>query len=315
MRQVYIPAAGVSVAAVGQGTWRMGEAPERHREEVEALRLGIELGMTLIDTAEYYAAGGAERVVGDAIADQRERVFVVTKVWPSHAGEEAAIRAVRASLRRMRTTYVDAVLLHWPTRSVPLEETLRAFARLEREGLVRYAGVSNFTPDWLTRLDAALGQMAEPPRLALHQVPYSVGDRRVERRVLPDAQARGWAVMAYSPLGQGRLERMRGYEALQQIARARGVSPYQVALNWLLRRPGVVVIPKATNPAHVRDNANAGTWMLEPEEIQLLEAALGPPRGDFAVGLPPWGAFFTLAYWFEARRSGRGPDQRPAPAS
>ncbi|MCL8208984.1 MAG: aldo/keto reductase [Actinomycetia bacterium] len=315
MRQVYVPAAGVAVAAVGQGTWRMGEAPERHREEVEALRLGIALGMTLIDTAEYYGAGGAERVVGDAIADQRERVFVVTKVWPSHAGEEAAIRAVRASLRRLRTDYVDAVLLHWPTRSVPLEETLRAFARLEREGLVRFSGVSNFTPAWLARLDAAWGRMAERPRLALHQVPYSVGDRRVESRVLPDAERRGWGVMAYSPLGQGRLERVRGYDALVRVARGRGVSPYQVALNWLLRRPGVVVIPKATNLAHVRDNAAAGTWTLEPEEVGVLEDALGPPRGDLATGLPPWGPFFALAYWFETRRTGRRGDGRPATAS
>jgi aryl-alcohol dehydrogenase-like predicted oxidoreductase len=198
---------------------------------------------------------------------------------------------VRGSLRRLRTDYLDAVLLHWPTRAVPLATTLGAFARLAAQGVIRCFGVSNFDVPWLEAAEAAL-----PPgaRVALHQVSYSLCDRRPEARVLPFAAARGQVVMAYSPLCRGRLP--AGGGALEEVARARGVSPATVALAFLVSRPGVVAIPKAVRPEHVRANAAAGDLVLTPEELARLEAAF--PRGDRTAldTLPTSGWFFRLAW-------------------
>jgi diketogulonate reductase-like aldo/keto reductase len=276
VRRIAIPGSQARLPVIGQGTWRMGESRRERAREVEALRLGISLGMTLIDTAEMYGWGGAESVVGEAIRDCRDQVFVVTKVWPSHAGRRDAVASVRASLRRLGTDCVDAVLLHWPTRSVPLSETLRAFAELRAAGAVRHLGVSNMDGDWLAEAEAAL---PAGERLALHQVPYSLAERAAERDALPHARANGQVVMAYSPLGKGRLTSWPAYPALREVAARRGVSPAQAALAWVVSRGGVVAIPKAVDPEHVRENAAAGSLELTPDEARALEAALGPAPG------------------------------------
>lgn len=297
LRQVAVPWLARTLPAIGQGTWGMGRSPARRAAEVEALRLGLSLGMTLIDTAEYYAAGGAERVVGEAIRGCREQVFLVTKLWPCHARAQAVLESVHASLRRLGTDHLDAVLLHWPTRSVPLAETFRAFEHLSRAGTIGAYGVSNFGPAWLALADAA-------GRPAFNQVPYSLADRRVENAILPHAQSRGQVVMAWSPLGHGRLRSWGGYRELAALATAKGVTPHQAALAYLASRAQVVSIPKAARLDHVRANAAAGDIALSPDEMQRLEAAFprGPQHG-FPI-LPPVDPVFRLLLWFERRRHG-----------
>jgi diketogulonate reductase-like aldo/keto reductase len=292
VRRVALPDSDRLLPVIGQGTWGMGVDRRRRAREVEALRLGISLGMTLIDTAEFYAAGGAEEVVGEAVRDCREQVFLVTKVWPSHADYRSVLASVRGSLRRLRTDRVDAVLLHWPTRSVPLGETLRAFAALQAAGAIGCYGLSNFGPSWLRAAEAAAPEGTRP---VLNQVPYSLRDRRVEREILPYARAHGQVLMAYSPLGhRARLEAWPGYPVLAAVARARGVSPQQVALAFLVSRPAVVAIPRAVRPDHVRANAAAGDLELTPEELARLDAAFPVPRTGELRLLPPYTPFFAL---------------------
>ena len=190
---------GVPVAVIGQGTWRMGERPERRRDEVAALRLGIELGMTHIDTAEMYGDGGAERVVGEAVAGQRDRVFLASKVLPSNASHAGTIRACEASLRRLRTDHLDLYLLHWWSERHPVEETMRAMAELVKRGLVPLAGVSNFEVNQLRRAQTALGELP----LACNQVLYHLRDRAIEEDVLPYGERERIAVVGYTPLARG----------------------------------------------------------------------------------------------------------------
>lgn len=299
MKQVPLPGTLLTLPAIGQGTWSLGQRRADRAREVEALRLGISLGMTLIDTAEYYAAGRAEEVVGEALADCRDQVFLVSKVWPSHAGYAAALDAVRASLRRLRTERLDAVLLHWPTASVPLGETLRAFAELQAAGVVGSFGLSNFDLRWLRAAERAL-----PPgaRAAFNQVPYSLRQRGIENAILPHARANKQVVLAWSPLGHGRLGSWPGHDALAAVARARGATPAQIALAFLIARPGVVALPKAVTPEHVRANAAAGDIELSEVELRGLDAAF--PRGARA-GLrliPPRSTVFRLIFWIERRR-------------
>lgn len=297
---VVLPVTAERIPLLGQGTWHMGESRRTHTREVDALRLGLDLNMTLIDTAEYYGAGGAERVVADAIAGRpRQSVFIVTKVWPSHASFEGVQTSVRGSLARLSVDYVDAVLLHWPNRSIPLADTLRAFRGLRDQGLIRYYGVSNFSTPWL---QMALTPDSTHSGLVFNQMPYHLGNRRVERSVLPLCQAHHICVMAYSPLRQGRLSSLAGWPVLEQMAGDRGVSVHQVALNWVIQHPGVMAIPKAANPNHIRDNAGALTWSLTREEMMLLDAAFLAPRRDVGTGVPPYQAFYQLAYWMERLR-------------
>jgi diketogulonate reductase-like aldo/keto reductase len=298
MRSIPLPGTGAELPVVGQGTYRMGGSPAARTREVEALRLGISLGMTLIDTAEFYAGGRAEAVVGDAVADCRSRVFLVDKVWPSHADHAGVVQAVRGSLRRLRTDYLDAVLLHWPTRSVPLAETLRAFADLRRQGIVRHFGVSNFHGTWL-----ALAERSLPAgeRIAFNQVRYSVADRSIERATLPHARSRGHVVLAYSPLGLGRLARHPGYRVLRAVGERVGASPEQVALAWVVARGGVTAIPKAVAPAHVRANAAAGDLALSAEDLARIDGAFAAAVGARPPALPPWASFFRLAWTVAGR--------------
>jgi len=259
--------AGAQVPVIGQGTWQMGEDRSRHREEVAALRLGIELGMTLIDTAEMYAEGGAEEVVREAIAGQRESVFVVSKVYPHNASRHGIPQACERSLRRLGTDYIDLYLLHWRGQ-YPLEETVDAFERLREAGKIRRWGVSNFDLDDLLELDA--------PACATNQVLYNLEQRGIEFDLLPWSQQQRLPVMAYCPIGQG--GKMLANATLKQVAARHGVTPAQVALAWIMRQDGMIAIPKAVRPEHVRLNAQAATLQLEPGDLEALDHAFHAPQ-------------------------------------
>jgi diketogulonate reductase-like aldo/keto reductase len=256
---------GIPVAVIGQGTWRMGEQRGRRRDEVAALRLGIELGMTHIDTAEMYGDGGAERVVGEAIAGQRDRVFLASKVLPTNASHAGTIRACEASLRRLGTDHLDLYLLHWWSERHPIEETMRAMAELVRRGLTRFVGVSNFEVDQLRQAQAALGRLP----IACNQVLYHLRDRAIEEEVLPHCERNRVAVVGYTPLARGGF--MRGVVA--DIARRHARTPRQVTLNFLTRRPVLFTIPKASDAAHVRENAGALDFSLTREEVRAIDDA------------------------------------------
>jgi diketogulonate reductase-like aldo/keto reductase len=255
---------GVPVPVIGQGTWRMGEHASSRKDEVAALRLGIELGLTHIDTAEMYGDGGAERVVAAAIAGQRDRVFVATKVLPSNASYAGTIRACEQSLKRLRTEYVDLYLLHWWSDGHPIRETMKAMEELAARGLTRLIGVSNFDVAQLKAAQAALTR----ERLACNQVLYHLRDRGIEKDVLPYCERHGIAVVGYTPLARGGY--MRG--VVPEIAARHGRTPRQVALNFLTRRPALFTIPKAGRPAHVRENAGALDFTLTRRELRAIAA-------------------------------------------
>ena len=285
---------------IGQGTWGFGENRGRHHQEVEALREGFSHGMTLVDTAELYGAGESERVVGDAIADCRDSIFLITKIWPNHAGPLAMRRALEASLSRLRTDHVDACLLHWPTKSLPVSRLAEGLRALKESGLTREVGVSNFPRDMSRDAITALG-LAEGSGgkgTFFHELPYSLEDRRVEESLLPQVQALGGVLLAYSPLGHGRLLRRAGpsIDVLRAVAARHGITPAQAALSFLAAEPGVVVLAKAASPRHVRENAESADIVLDPEDLALLRDAF--PRGpkDIGFSLPPRGAFFSLVY-------------------
>lgn len=258
---------------LGQGTWHMGERGADRAAEAGALRLGIDLGMTLIDTAEMYAEGGAEEVVADAISGQRDRIFLVTKVYPHNASRAGLPQACARSLKRLRTDVIDLYLLHWPG-STPIEETAEAFERLREAGQIRRWGVSNFDVDEMAKM---------PPGCAANQVLYNPGVRGIEWDLLPWCRERGMPVMAYSPVGQG--GRLLRDKALIEVAGRHDATPAQVAIAWTLRVPGVVSIPKAADPAHVRANAAAGSIALTQADLDTLDAAFPPPRRKQPLGM------------------------------
>jgi diketogulonate reductase-like aldo/keto reductase len=261
---------GVRVPRLGLGTWRMGEARSARAAEVRALREGIDLGMTLIDTAEMYGEGGAEEVVAEAIADCRDRVFIVSKFYPHHASREELARACEASLRRLRVDRLDIYLLHW-RGDVPLSETVEGLERLVESGKISRWGVSNFDVADLAELERAGGT----GKIATNQVLYNLSRRGVEWDLLHWCGARSIPVMAYSPVDQGRLARAA---QLETIARRVGASTSQVAIAWLLSRPGIVAIPKATSVEHVRENRRAAQLVLDTAALTALDAAFPAPR-------------------------------------
>ncbi|SFP12398.1 aldo/keto reductase [Pseudomonas borbori] len=267
--------AGVSVPAIGQGTWRMGEVASQRRAEVAALRQGIELGLGLIDTAEMYGEGGAELVVGEAIAGLREQVFLVSKVYPHNASRQGVAAACARSLKRLRTERIDLYLLHWRGQ-YPLAETVEAFERLREQGKIGRWGVSNFDLDDLQQLHD-LGVAG----CATNQVLYNPEARGVEFDLLPWQQRQGMPLMAYCPLGQG--GQLLRHPALRQVAEAHGVTPAQVALAWLLRQSGVIAIPKAVEPAHLQLNAEAAGLQLSAADLALIDAAYPAPAGKQAL--------------------------------
>lgn len=269
MRTVALPGGG-SVPALGLGTWHMGERGSDRAAEADALRCGIDLGMTLIDTAEMYATGGAEEVVGDAIEGRRDQVFLVSKVLPFNASRNGTIEACEGSLSRMGVETIDLYLLHWPG-SYPLEETLAAFEDLQDAGKIRHWGVSNFDTVEMSALSAVPGG----PACATNQVLYNLTRRGVEFDLLPWCEARSMPVMAYSPLEQGRLA---GNPALSEVALRHGITELQAALAWVLARDGVIAIPKAACIDHVRQNRAALDVALTPEDRAVLDRAFPPPR-------------------------------------
>lgn len=252
----------------------MGEGLAPAAREVDALRLGLDLGLTLIDTAEMYGDGAAERVVGQAIAGRpRDQILLVTKVLPSHASRAAVPRACAASLERLGTDYLDLYLLHWQRRT-PLAETAEAFGRLQDAGLIRAWGVSNLDVDALASL---------PPGCAANQVLYNLEHRGPEFDLLPWMERQGMPAMAYSPVGQG--GRLLRHKTLAAIAARHEATPAQIAIAFTLLRPGVCSIPKATDPAHVRENAAAADLRLDPEDVAALDQAFPPPRRKVSLDL------------------------------
>ncbi|MEB0048544.1 MULTISPECIES: aldo/keto reductase [unclassified Pseudomonas] len=259
--------AGVHVPVIGQGTWRMGEDRSARKREVTALRQGIDLGMTLIDTAEMYAEGGAEEIVGEAIAGQRDQVFLVSKVYPHNASRKGIPQACERSLRRLDTDYIDLYLLHWRGQ-YPLEETVDAFERLREDGKIGRWGVSNFDVDDLQ----ALGH----PACAANQVLYNLEERGIEFELLPTCQQHHLPLMAYCPIGQG--GPMLVHSTLKHVAARHGVTPAQVSLAWILRQDGVIAIPKAVSPEHVQLNARAAQLQLEAGDLEALDHAFEAPQ-------------------------------------
>jgi diketogulonate reductase-like aldo/keto reductase len=262
---------GRTVAALGQGTWGMGESAGKRKQEIAALRLGLELGMSLIDTAEMYASGVAEEIVGDAIAGRRDEVFIVSKVLPENATRRGTISACERSLKRLNTDRIDLYLLHWRGRP-PLAETLEAFAALAKDGKIRAWGVSNFDVDDMQEL----WRLADGGAVATNQVLYNLSRRGIEFDLIPACRERRVPIMAYSPIEQGRLLRQR---ALKEVADRHRATPAQVALAWLLRQDGIIAIPKASNEAHVRENRDAIDVQLTPDDLAALDRAFPPPTG------------------------------------
>ena len=271
MKTVELPT-GEAVPALGLGTWRVGESPRSRRSEVDAVQLALEIGYRLIDTAEMYGEGGAEEVIGEALARspvRREEVFLVSKVYPHNAGRKAALAACERSLKRLRTDRIDLYLLHW-RGSVPLAETVAAFEQLRAAGKIRHWGVSNFDVDDL----AELWQVDDGERCAANQVYYSAGQRGVEFDLLPWQRQRRLPLMAYCPIDQGALATNR---ALHTVAQARRVTAAQVALAWVLRQPDAIAIPKAVQAAHLSDNLTAASIELSAAELAQIDAAFPPP--------------------------------------
>ena len=268
MRLVRLPD-GTAVPALGQGTWKMGEGQRPRAEEAAALRLGLDLGMTLIDTAEMYGEGAAEEVVAEAIAGRRDEVFLVTKVYPHNATRRQTAAACERSLKRLRTERIDLYLLHW-RGDAPLAETVGEFEKLKAAGKIRAWGVSNLDADDLAEVAAI------SPACAADQVLYNPEYRGIEFDLLPWCGRRGMAVMAYSPVGQaGRLLRA---PALAQAADRHNATPAQIAIAWSLRQPGIISIPKAGDATHVRHNAAAADIVLDAADFAAIDAAFPPPR-------------------------------------
>ncbi len=274
--QVTLPS-GQRVPAFGQGTWHMGEDRRRAAEEAAALRLGIDLGMILIDTAEMYGNGRAEEIVAEATQGERDRLFIVSKVLPYNASQKGVIEACERSLKRLKTDRIDLYLLHW-RGSVPLADTLAGFARLQRDGKIRHHGVSNFD---LNDMKEWVG-LTGGETVAANQILYNLTRRGPEWELIPWCRERRIAIMAYTPLGQGR---MLQDKALAEVGARCGASAAQVALAWLLRQDGMIVIPKATQVEHVRDNRGALDLRLTADDLAVLDRAFPPPKGRSALGM------------------------------
>jgi diketogulonate reductase-like aldo/keto reductase len=268
-RQVMLPT-GETVCALGQGTWQMAEASDRRAQEIEALRMGVELGMNLIDTAEMYGEGASEQLVAEALGSQRDQVFLVSKVYPHNASRKGVIEACERSLRRLRTDRLDLYLLHW-RGGVPLNETVAGFEELRRSDKIRHWGVSNFDTDDMEELFSIEGGAD----CATNQVLYNVTRRGPEYDLIPWMAERRMPLMAYSPIEQGRLPKSG---ALEAIGRTHGASSFQIALAWLLQKPGIIAIPKASSLAHVRDNQRALQIELSADELRAIDAEFPPPK-------------------------------------
>lgn len=253
---------------IGQGTWEMGESRRSRAQEVRALQLGLELGMNLIDTAEMYASGDAEEVVGEAIAGRRDGVFLVSKVLPQNASRKGTVKACERSLKRLGVETIDLYLLHWPGEH-PLADTIAAFRELRDNGKIRYWGVSNLRMD-----DLAECESIAPGENATNQVLYKLQRRGIEADMVPWCLQHGVLIMAYSPLDQGRLRKPK---QLKAVAARHDATPEQVALAWSVRNAGFVTIPKSSNETRLRQNAAAAELLLTPQDLAELDEAFPPP--------------------------------------
>ena len=270
IRTVDLPS-GAKMPVLGQGTWKMGEQRAEREREIAALKLGLDLGLTLIDTAEMYGEGGAEDIVGAAIRGRRDEVFLVSKVYPHNASAKGTIAACERSLKRLGVDRIDLYLLHW-RGSHPLSETVRAFEQLRAAGKIGDWGVSNFDADDLVELTAVAGG----GRCASNQVLYNLAHRGIEWDALPWCLEQRIPVMAYCPVDQG--GRMLRAPALKSVAARHDATPAQIALAWLVRQPGVVAIPKAVGDAHIRANRAALDRALTDEDLAELERAFPAPK-------------------------------------
>jgi diketogulonate reductase-like aldo/keto reductase len=263
--------AGEQVPVLGQGTWQLGDRADRRQQEIAALQLGIDLGMTLIDTAEMYGDGASEELVAEAITGRRDRLFLVTKVLPGNAtSKQRIVTSCENSLRRLRVDHVDLYLLHW-RQSEKLAVVVEAFTELVAAGKIRHWGVSNFAVADLQELEGVAGGRS----VASNQVLYNVTRRGIEFDLLPRTRAAGVNVMAYTPIEQGRI---LGSAVLREIARRHNVTAAQIALAWTIRAEGVMAIPRSGSPAHTRENAAAADLELTPRDLQEIDRAFPPPR-------------------------------------
>ena len=268
MKTVKLPS-GERVPALGQGTWNMGDKKRERAHELAALRLGLDFGMTLIDTAEMYGDGNSEELIAEAIEGRREEVFLVSKVLPQNATNRGTIKACEGSLRRLKTDRLDLYLLHWREK-LPLEGTLSGFERLVQDGKIRYWGVSNFDVADMVELE----ELSGGSEVTTNQVLYNLTRRGIEFDLMPWCRERNVPIMAYSPIEQGRLLKK---SALKKIASRHGVTPSQVALAWVLRHDDVIAIPKAAKPEHVQDNHRALDLRLLKQDFLELDEAFPPP--------------------------------------
>jgi len=268
IKKIALPS-GETVPALGQGTWYMGDSARKRADEVRALQLGLDLGMTLIDTAEMYADGGAEEVTGEAIKGRRDGVFLVSKVLPSHGSRTAAIAACEQSLKRLGTDRIDLYLLHW-RGNYALEDTITGFEALQKAGKIRHWGVSNFDVDDMEDLLKWGGKA-----VAANQVLYNLSRRGIEHDLLPWSLTHKIPIMAYSPIEHGHI---LGDKTLREIAETHGATPAQIALAFVLAQRGMIAIPKSGNVEHVRENAGAAEITLSDADMRTLDAAFPPPK-------------------------------------
>ena len=262
---------GERVPALGLGTWRMGEQGDKRAEEVTALRSGLDLGLTLVDTAEMYAEGGAEEVVAEAVEGRRDEAFIVSKVYPHNASRDGAVAACERSLARLRTDRIDLYLLHWRGRH-PLAETVEAFEQLKADGKIRHWGVSNLDSSEMDELS----NVSASASCAANQVLYHLGERGIEWDLIAKCHSLGAAVMAYTPLGEGMIMHD---PAVIAAADRHGVEPSAIALAWIMRHERMIAIPKASSLDHLRANAAAANLVLDQGDLDELDEAFPPPGG------------------------------------
>jgi diketogulonate reductase-like aldo/keto reductase len=268
---------GIKIPVIGMGTWNIDGSQEVERRSLDALRLGLDLGLMHIDTAEMYGSGRVEEMVAEAINGRREEVFLASKVLPSNASYEGTLRACRQSLRRLKTEWLDLYLLHWPG-SYPIKETMQAMEKLLDDGLIKFIGVSNFDVNDLIAAERALRKH----KLVCNQVLYHLGYRGIERHILPYCVKRGIAVVGYSPYGHGSFPppQSPGGRVLAEIAKRHGRTPRQVALNFLTRHPSVFTIPKAGRPEHIKENSGGARWDLSEDDLIAIDRAFPAPHID-----------------------------------
>ncbi len=268
---------GEKIAQLGIGTWHMGERRGDRAAEAKAVSAALDLGITLIDTAEMYGEGGAEEVIAEATAGRRDGLFIVSKVYPHNASRTGAIAACERSLKRLKTDRIDLYLLHW-RGSHPLAETVVAFEKLKADGKIRSWGVSNFDVDDMEELRG----VKSGGNCVSNQVLYHLGSRSIDHDLVDDCAQHRVMIMAYSPLGQGAILRNAG---LGKVAAKHGVSPAAVAIAWTMRHPHVVSIPKASNLAHVTENFAAADLVLDAADLAELDKAFPPPKGKRPLGM------------------------------